>query len=223
MEPVSAHRIFHRISGLCLMIFPFMLLAGFLLHPDLFSFRLVRTPDQLVANFHHQWMFHVGHLIVSFSIPFITVAIFFFTLKLTGKGFRYGLLGGALALLGATALGLDKGSLCLVLSGFDTLPESQFQQLTPFLQVLIDKKGLLVVNWLFILLPLGFILQIVGLIRQELIAKTSGVLTIIGLLLLINPDIEIISTVGTILMIVGLVPLGWKYYRQPSLAASGKN
>jgi len=36
---------------------------------------------------------------------------------------------------------------------------------------------------------------------------------IMGLLLLINPDIEIISVVGTVLMIIGIYPLGIKTLR----------
>ena len=206
---------FHKIAGFSMMLFPVMLLLGFLLHPDLFSLAIVHSPQQLVDNFHHQWMFHVGHLIVAFAIPFILIAVFFITLKLQNEGFRYGLWGGAMALVGATALALDKGSLCLVLSGFDTLPEDQFQGLIPYLQVLIDKKGLLAVNWLFILLPIGFAVQVVGLIKEQMIKRSHGILVIIGLLLLINPDIEIISTAGALLIIAGLVPLGWRYFKFP--------
>jgi hypothetical protein len=108
------------------------------------------------------------------------------------------------------ALGLDKGSLCLILSGFDTLPDEQFVGLIPYLQVIIDKAGLLVVNWLFLLIPIGVIVQTIGLIKEKHIKRWQGILIIFGLLLLINPDIEIISTVGAVLMIAGFYPLGIK-------------
>jgi hypothetical protein len=103
---------------------------------------------------------------------------------------------------------LDKGSLCLILSGFDTLPDDKFVGLIPYLQVIIDKAGLLVVNWLFLLIPIGVVIQTIGLIKEKHIKRWQGILIIIGLLLLINPDIEIISTVGAILMIAGFYPLG---------------
>jgi hypothetical protein len=42
--------------------------------------------------------------------------------------------------------------------------------------------------------------------KEKVIAKWQGVIIIIGLLLLINPDIELISTVGATLMGIGYMP-----------------
>lgn len=208
---INRHKkIMDEISGISILTFPVLLLIGFLLHPDLLSLEQVRTPEQLVNNFHNNMIWHIGHLIVAFSIPFIIFSVMHFMNLLKAEGLRYGIIGGIAGIFGAVALGLDKGSLCLILSGFDTLPEAEFVGLIPYLQVFIDKPGLLVINWLFILIPLGVSFQTIGLIKEKHVKRWQGVLIIVGLLLLINPDIEIISVIGTVLMIIGIYPLGIK-------------
>ena len=104
-------------------------------------------------------------------------------------------------------LAVDKGALTLGLTAFQTLADEQFIDALPALQTLIDKEGWLWIVWFFLLLPLGFIIQIIGLLKEKIIPKWQGVTIIIGLLLLINPDIEIISSVGDTLMCIGIIPI----------------
>ncbi len=211
MNSVNRHKkIMDTISGVSILTFPILMLIGFLLHPDIMSLEQVRTPEQLANNFHNNTMWHIGHLIVALSIPFIIFSIMHFMNLLKEEGLRYGIIGGISAIFGAVALALDKGSFCLILSGFDTLPDAEFVGLIPYLQVFIDKPGLLVINWLLILIPLGVSFQTIGLIKEKHVKHWQGILIIVGLLLLINPDIEIISVVGTVLMIMGIYPLGIK-------------
>ena len=185
-----------------------MLLIGFLLHPDLLSFEIVTTAEQLANNFRHSSIFHVGHLIVLAAIPFIVAALLCFMENLRGKGAWFRFVGGIIGIVGAIVLAVDKGALCLVLSAFDTLGDEQFRQLVPYLQVIVDRAGLLFIVWLLPLLPIGAILQTVGLMKVRCVKTWQGIGIIIGLLLLNNPDIEIISSVGAILMILGYTPLG---------------
>jgi hypothetical protein len=214
VNSVNSHKkIMDAISGVSILTFPILLLIGFLLHPDILSLEQVRTPEQLANNFHNNTMWHIGHLIVAFAIPFIIFSIMHIMNLLKEEGLRYGIIGGIGAIFGAVALALDKGSLCLILSGFDTLPEAEFVGLIPYLKVFIDKPGLLVINSLLILLPLGVSFQTIGLIKEKHVKPWQGILIIVGLLLLINPDIEIISVVGTVLMIIGIYPLGIKTLR----------
>jgi hypothetical protein len=211
VNSVNRHKkIIDTISGVSILTFPILLLIGFLLHPDIMSLEQVRTPEQLANNFHNNTMWHIGHLIVAFAIPFIIFSIMYFMNLLKEEGLRYGIIGGIGGIFGAVALALDKGSLCLILSGFDTLPEAEFVGLIPYLQVFIDKPGLLAINSLLILLPLGVSFQTIGLIKEKHVKHWQGILIIVGLLLLINPDIEIISVIGTVLMIIGIYPLGIK-------------
>ena len=208
------------IYGVSIILFPVMLLIGFLLHPDLLSFKVVTTAEQLANNFRHSTIFHVGHLVVLFAIPFIVAALLCFMEDLRGKGAWLRFIGGIIGMVGAIVLAVDKGALCLVLSAFDTLGDEQFHQLVPHLQVVVDRAGLLYIVWLFPLLPVGAIIQAVGLIKAGYVKTRQGVSIIIGLLLLNNPDIEIISSVGAILMIVGYIPLGLRVLRSVSLCAS---
>jgi hypothetical protein len=61
---------------------------------------------------------------------------------------------------------------------------------------------------------IGGILQAIGLMKEGIIAKWQGILIIIGLLLLINPDIELISSVGATLMCIGYIPWGIKEFNK---------
>ena len=194
--------------GWSMILFPIMLLLGFLMHPDLLSFEVTTTAQQLAANFRHSELFHIGHLIVTLAVPLIIAAHLCIAERLQGKGAWYGFIGAVVGIFGAFILAVDKGSLCLVLSAFDTLPDAQFTQLVPSLQVMVDRAGLLWLNWLLVLLPLGAIIQSIGLIKEKQVARWQGIAMIVGLLLLNNPDIELISSVGAVLMMLGYIPLG---------------
>jgi hypothetical protein len=188
--------------------FPVMLLTGFLMHPNLLKLEPLQTVDQLVGRFHNQLIYHMGHLIVMFTVPVIMIALISFMNVLQGKGKRLGFWGGIIGLFGAFILAVDKGALCLVLSAFDTLPEAQFQEFVPYLSVIVNKSGLLWVVWLLPLLPLGAAIQALGLMKERFISKWQCICIVTGLLLLNNPDIELISSIGALLMCAGYIPWG---------------
>ncbi len=196
--------------AISLIAFPLMLLTGFVMHPNLLKMEALQTVEQLVARFHNQLMYHIGHLIVTFTVPVIMIALISIINVLQGKGKSFGFWGGIIGLFGAFILAVDKGALCLVMSAFDTLPEEQFQEFVPFLSVIVNKSGLLWVVWLLPLLPIGAAIQAYGLMKEQFISKWQGVCIIAGLLLLNNPDIELISSVGAFLMCVGYIPWGIK-------------
>jgi hypothetical protein len=188
--------------------FPVMLLTGFLMHPDLLKMEALQTVEQLVGRFHNQPVYHIGHLIVMFTVPVIMIGLISFMNILQGKGKQLGFWGGIIGLFGAFILAVDKGALCLVLSAFDTLPEDKFQEFVPFLSVIVNKAGMLWVVWLLPLLPVGASIQALGLLKEKFISRWQSVCIITGLLLLNNPDIEFISTVGALLMCAGYIPWG---------------
>jgi hypothetical protein len=199
--------------ALSLIVFPIMLLIGFLMHPNLLKLEALQTVEQLVGRFHNQPLYHIGHLIVMFAVPVIMIMLISSMNILRRKGKQLGFWGGIIGLFGAFILAVDKGALCLVLSAFDTLPEEQFQKFVPFLSVLVNKAGLLWVVWLLPLLPIGASIQAFGLMKEQVISKWQGICIILGLLLLNNPDIELISSVGAFLMCLGYIPLGVKIFR----------
>ncbi len=196
--------------ALSLIAFPLMLLTGFVMHPDILKMEALQTVEQLVGRFHKQPMYHFGHFIVMFTVPVIMIMLISSMNVLHGKGRLLGFWGGIMGLFGAFILAVDKGALCLVLSAFDTLPEAQFQEFVPFLSVIVNKEGLLWVVWLLPLLPIGAAIQALGLMKETFINKWQGICIIIGLLLLNNPDIEFISSIGALLMCVGYIPWGVK-------------
>jgi hypothetical protein len=199
--------------AISLIAFPVMLLVGFLMHPNLLKLEALQTVEQLVGRFRHQPMYHVGHFIVMFAVPVIMISQISFMNVLQDKGKQLGFWGGIIGLFGAFILAVDKGALCLVLSAFDTLPEAQFQEFVPFLSAIVNKAGLLWVVWMLPLLPIGAAMQAFGLMKEQIISKWQGVCIILGLLLLNNPDIEFISSIGALLMCAGYIPLGVKIFR----------
>ena len=194
--------------GISIIMFPLMLLTGFLMHPNLFALEPLQTVEQLVSRFHNNQEYHIGHLIVMFAVPVIMISQISIMNVLQGKGKRLGYWGGVVGLFGAFILAVDKGSLCLVLSAFDTLPEVQFQDFIPFLNVIVNKAGLLWVVWLLPLLTIGAIIQAFGLLKERFLSRWQVVCIVVGLFLLNNPDIELISSIGSLLICAGYIPWG---------------
>lgn len=194
--------------AISIIAFPVMLLTGFLMHPNLLKLEALQTVEQLVGRFHNQPEYHIGHLIVMFAVPVIMIALISFMNVLKDKGKQLGFWGGIIGLFGAFILAVDKGALCLVLSAFDTLPEAQFQKFVPFLGVIVNKAGMLWVVWLLPLLPIGASIQAMGFLKEKFISRWQAVCIIVGLLLLNNPDIEFISSIGALLMCAGYIPWG---------------
>jgi len=195
-------------TALSIVLFPIMLLLGFISHPNIFSFEIITDATEWAEEWRGNFIFHFGHLLVLFAVPLIIVTSVHFMSLLKGRGEWYGFIGGVLGVFGVFMLAVDKGALTLGLTAFQTLPDEQFIDILPALQALLDKAGWLWICWLFLFLPLGFILQTIGLIKAKIIPKWQGVSIIIGLLLLINPDIEVISSVGATLMCIGFIPIG---------------
>ena len=196
--------------AISIIAYPLMLFIGFVTHPNLLAMEPLHTVEQLVGRFHNNPMYHFGHLIVTFTVPVIIIFMVGAMNLLQGKGKAYGFWGGVIGVFGAFILAVDKGALCLVLSAFDTLPEEEFQSFVPFLQVIVDKAGLLFIVYLIFALAIGGIIQTVGLIKEKIIQKWQGILIITGLVLINSPDIELISSVGTGLMCIGYIPWGIK-------------
>lgn len=195
-------------AGLCIMAFPVMLLFGFVSHPNILSVSMVTDYDEWTAEWRSSFMFHFGHLFVMLAVPLIIVACLRLMAMLDGPRAWFGFFGSILGVFGAFMLAVDKGALTFVLTAFRTLPEAEFQASAPAIQAIFERGGWLWITWGFVTLPIGFILLAVGLIRQGAVPMWQGTCMIVGLLLLLNPDIEIISSVGALLMCLGFIPVG---------------
>lgn len=195
-------------TGLSFIVFPLMLLAGFLLHPNLLSFELVTDAEVWASEFRGNLFFHLGHLIVLFTVPSIIVVGVRCMRFTTGPGAWLIFIGGVVGVFGAFILAVDKGALTLVLTAFDTLPDAEFIGIYPALQVLLDRGGWLWLVQLLVFLPLGFVLQAVGLARARVISRQQAAIIVIGLLLLLAGDLEVVTSVGAVLMCIGYIPMG---------------
>jgi hypothetical protein len=196
------------IASIATIGFPVLLLVGFVLHPNLFSPSLTTTADDLIAKFRGNPAFHLGHLIVLAAVPLIILSLSYLSNRLTGAGRSWGIVGGTAAMFGAALLAADKGALCTVLSAFDTLNDADFQSIRPALTAIVERQGLLFIFWALPLLPLGAIMQMIGLMKERLVSRSGGIVAIAGLALLNNPDIDIASSLGALLMCFTYIPLG---------------
>jgi hypothetical protein len=131
----------------------------------------------------------------------------------TGSGAWMIFVGGVMGVFGAFILAVDKGALTLVLTAFDTLPDAEFTQTYPALQVMLERGGWLWIVYLLALLPLGFIVQAIGLAKAGVIPRWQAALIAVGMATLFVGDIEIITAAGAVLMCLGYMPMGLRELR----------
>jgi hypothetical protein len=196
-------------TGLCFMIFPLSFVFAFAAHPGLLDPRMLGA-EELILRAHQRSLLQFAHVLVTLNTAVLVVLTLHFMKLLDGTSAAWaGLVGAALAVLGAVMLAADKGALCLTMSALDTLPEAEFAKMMPGLLVVFSFKGWMVVVWGLLLLPIGFAVQTIGLVRTKALPRWQGVLFLIGLLFVGFPDgFEIINLTASILMAAALVPYG---------------
>jgi len=201
--------------GLSFIIFPLIFIFAFAGHPNLFNPSLL-GPAELIQRAHNNSLLHFGHALVTLCTGLlVVVAIHFMNILKNTTGEWLGFIGGVIAILGTLILAVDKGALCLTMSAIDTLPENEFIKMMPGLLAMFEKKGWLILINGLVLLPVGFIIQTIGLLKSNILAKWQSILFFIGVLFIGTPDgVEIINLTAAILMAIALVPYGFKLIRQ---------
>jgi len=193
-----------------IILFPLIFIFAFGSHPNLLNPKILE-PVELIQRAHNNYLLHFGHALVTLCTGLLVVASLHFMnlLKKTSNEW-FGLVGGVIAILGALILAADKGALCLTMSALDTLPENEFVKMMPGLLAMFNKQGWLILIWGLILLPVGFIIQTVGLLKSKSLAKWQCISFIIAMLFIGTPDgVEIINLTASILMAIALVPYGF--------------
>lgn len=198
-------------TGLCFIAFPLLFVFAFSMHPGLLNLRLL-GPEDLILRAHQNGMLQFAHLLVTLSTALlVVVALHFMKLLDRSSAAWAGLVGAAVAILGAVILAADKGALCLTMSALDTLPEHEFALMMPGLLAMFSFKGWLVILWGILFLPIGFAIQAIALIKTRVFPRWGGILFLIGALLVGFPDgAEIINLTASVLMAIALVPYGVK-------------
>jgi len=203
--------------GLSFIVFPVIFVFAFASHPNLLSPHFL-GPAELIQRAHNHSLLHFGHALVTLCTGLLVVVAIHFmdTLKNTQTEWL-GFIGGVTAILGALMLAADKGALCLTMSALDTLPEDKFSTMMPGLLAMFGREGWLMLIWGIVLLPIGFMIQAVGLLKSRSLATWQSILFLIGVLFIATPDgVEIINCTAAILVAIALIPYGFKLIQEKS-------
>lgn len=209
MDQHSFSQVLQIGTGAAFILFPLIFIFAFAVHPGLLSPRLLQ-PEGIIRRARGSKLLHWAHsLVLGSTALLIVMAIHFMTLLGQGSAAWVGLIGAALAVVGAILLAADKGALCLTMSALDTVSEDEFSSMMPGLLAMFSKKGWMILLWGMLLLPLGFAVQAVGLLQANALPRWQSALFLIGVLLVGTPDgMEIINLSASTLMAIGMIPYG---------------
>lgn len=196
-------------TGLAFMVFPIVFVFAFSVHPGLLHPQLL-GPLELIERARGAGILQLAHVLVLLDTALlVVVALHFMTLLSRGSWAWTGFIGGVLAVLGSLALAADKGALCLTMSALDVLTDTEFQGMMPGLLAIFSKGGWLPVLWGILLLPVGFGMQAVALLRSHALPRWQSLLFLIGVLLIGTPDgMEIVNLSASLLLTLAFVPYG---------------
>ena len=198
-------------TGLAFIVFPLVFVFAFAIHPNLFSLEVVTGVEARVAEFHGNRLMHLGHALMLLTVPLLIVASLDF-MRVSSSGSPWlGFVGCVMAVFGAVMLAVDKTALCLVPSALDTLPEEQFAQMLPGLEAMFGFEGWLALLYLLPLLPLGFMVQGVGLYLSDALPRWQSAGLIIAMVLLgvsAAVDIDLFGLVASVILALTLIPYG---------------
>jgi hypothetical protein len=205
--------------GLSFTVFPVIFVFAFAGHPNLLHPHFL-APAELIQRAHNQSLLHFGHALVTLCTGLlVVVALHFMNALKNTRAQWFGFIGGVIAIFGALMLAADKGALCLTMSALDTLPEERFLAMMPGLLVMFGKAGWLALIWGMVLLPVGFLIQTVGLLKARSLATWQSICFLIGVLFIGTPDgVEIVNLTAAILMAIALIPYGIKLVRSAGAA-----
>ncbi len=195
-------------TGLAFVLFPLIFVFAFAVHPGLLHPYFL-GPQELIQRAHQNELLQFGHLLVTLGTVLLIVAALHLMALLEKSAPWAGTIGGMLAIVGAVILAADKGALCLTMSALDGISETQFSQMLPGLLAMFSKQGWLVILWGIVLLPLGFAIQALGLIKTRALPRWQGVLFLIGVMFVGTPDgVEIVNLSASLLLAAALIPYG---------------
>ncbi len=200
-------------TGLAFVAYPLMSGVAFLAHPNLVSLEVTRDVTAKIDEFHNNPLMHFGHFMMVLAVPPLIAAIVRLMTMPTGRDAWLGFVGGVMAVSGAVVLVIQKTALCLVMSAFDMVPSDAYAGLLPGIEALFDLEGYLAIVYLLPLLPLGVLVQAVGLYRSVAVPRWQSVamiLAMVGLGVAAAVDIDLFGLVATVMLAVAWFPLGLK-------------
>jgi hypothetical protein len=208
-------------TGLSFIIFPMVFVFAFSVHPGLLHPHLL-GPSELILRARGEGLLQFAHALVTLDTALlVVVALHFMKLLDHSSGAWAGFLGAVLAVLGSLALAADKGALCLTMSALDELSDAEFTSMMPGLLAIFSKQGWLVLLWGIVLLPVGFGIQAIALLKSKSIARWQSLLFLVGVLLIATPDgVEIVNLTASVLLAIAFVPFGMQIIRSAHQAVA---
>jgi hypothetical protein len=202
-------------TGLCFIIFPTVWVFAFAVHPNLLEPRLALGPEELIRRAHGDALLQFAHALVTVNTGVFVVVTMHFMKLLDGTSAAWtGLVGAGLAIFGACMLAADKGALCLTMSAFDSLPETEFAQMMPGLLAIFSYKGWMALVWGLLLMPIGVLIQTVGMFTAKVLPRWQLGLLFVGVLFIGFPDgAEIVNLTAAMLMAAAMLPYGVQLMR----------
>lgn len=201
---------FKRIgTGLSFIVLPLVFVFAFAVHPGLLHPHFL-TPTELIARARGVGLLQFGHALVTLDTALlVVVAIHFMRVLQQGSGAWAGFVGAALAVLGTLSLAADKGALCLTMSSFDGLTDTEFAGMMPGLLAMFSRRGWLVLLWGILLLPIGFGIQALALLKCSSLPRWQSFLFLLGVLFIGTPDgVELVNLTAALLLSVAFIPYG---------------
>ena len=200
-------------TGLSMIVLPIILIIGFASHPNLGSIALLNDTATWVSEFRHNTVWLYAHMAVLFSTPIFIVVIMGLMRLLAGKADWHALIGGSFAVIGTLLLAADKGALGLVPGAVESLSDQQFAQAMPAVEALFTKAGPMALLYFLPLLMIGFVILGVGLLKVPAVSRWKSITVVIAFLMFLNPDIDLISAIASVVLLVGMGPIGLDYIR----------
>jgi hypothetical protein len=197
-------------TGLCFIVFPAVWVFAFAAHPTLLKPQWLLGPEALIRRAHGDGLLQFAHALVTLNTALLVPIALCFKKRLDGTSAAWtGLVGAMLAIVGACLLAADKGALCLTMSALDTLPEREFAQMMPGLVAIFSFKGWMGLVWGLVLLPIGVIIQTVGMWRTGVLPGLQAGLLLVSVTFVGFPDgAEIINLVAAVVMAGAMIPYG---------------
>ena len=201
-------------TGLAFIVFPIVFVFAFAVHPGLLHPRFL-GPADLILRARGAGLLQFAHALVTLDTALLVVAALHFMKLLDRTSAAWaGFVGASLAVPGALALAADKGALCLTMSALDGLSDPDFAGMMPGLLAIFGRQGWMVLIWGILLLPIGFAIQAVGLLRTRALPRWQSLLFLVGVLLIGTPDgVELVNLSAAILLTIAFVPYGLRLVR----------
>ncbi|MBU1175317.1 MAG: hypothetical protein KKH72_07925 [Alphaproteobacteria bacterium] len=206
-NPVGS-RLENQAVAASILAFSVLFVTAQVLHPDPFAGMEPMSGAAYLEVFHNHPLVNFAHLLEFFSgALLIVLASHLYSLtRLRFPNWAFAAL--MMATTGAVALIGNKAAICLTASALDTLTEPQLLAMVPGLDVIVHRQGYLAVLWLLPLLPLGFAAFAILAWLGRAMPRWQAAFLLVGSLLLANPGVQALNTLGAAALAIALLPYG---------------